>query len=63
MNAASTEARAAVVIELACSSIRRHRAWVSAPSAAASAAASQPSPACTISIASLAEAGAGAVPT
>ena len=63
MNAASTHARAAVTAAPASSSARRHRAWVSAPSCAASAAARYPSPACIISIASLAEAGAGAVPT
>jgi len=58
VNAARIDARAAVPTEPTCSSIRRHCACVSASSCVASAAASQPIPARTISIASVAEAGA-----
>src|SRR5580700_8968567 len=54
VNAARIEARAAVPIAVACSSIRRHCAWVSAAIAVASAAARNPSPARTTSAASLA---------
>ena len=61
VNAARREARAAVLIAVACSRICRQCAWVSAASWVASAAARNLSPARTISAASLTLAKAGVV--